>query len=52
MPLDPEMPADDRAKMGLLGVDPDAPPESEAPPEEEPVEDEFDKSFTVKGKKK
>jgi len=48
MPLDPEMPADDRAKMAL-GI----PPEEEggeAPPEEEPVEDdlEIDKGFLVK----
>ena len=48
MPLDPEMPSDDRAKMAL-GI----PPEEEggeAPPEEEPVEDdlEIDKGFLVK----
>jgi len=50
MPIDPEMPADDRAKMAL-GIDPDAEPEGEAPPEEEPVED--DKEFHVKkGRKK
>ena len=48
MPLDPEMPADDRAKMAL-GI----PPEGEGgeePPEEEPVED--DKEFYVKKGKK
>ena len=47
MPLDPEMPADDRAKMAL-GI----PPEGEG---EEPPEDELDddKEFHVrKGKKK
>jgi hypothetical protein len=50
MPIDPLMPADDRAKMAL-GIPPEE--EGEAPPEEEePVEDEFDKSLTVKGKKK
>ena len=49
MPLDPEMPADDRAKMAL-GIDPDA---AEEPPPEEPVEAETDPSFIVKkGKKK
>jgi len=50
MPMDPEMDAADRAKMAL-GIPPEE--EGEAPPEEEePVEDEFDKSLTVKGKKK
>ena len=45
MPLDQEMPADDRAKMAV-GIDPDA----EEPSEEEPVED--DKEFhTRKGKR-
>ena len=48
MPIDPEMPSDDRAKAAM-GI----PPEEEggeAPPEEEPVEDdlEVDKSFLVK----
>ena len=44
MPIDPEMPADDRAKAAM-GIDPDAPPEGgEAPP---PPEEE-DKSFIVK----
>ena len=46
MPTDPEMPADDRAKMAL-GIDPDA-----APPEEEPVEAEVDPAFIVKKRKK
>jgi len=49
MPIDPEMPADDRAKMAL-GIAPEG-EGGEAPPEE-PVEDDFDKSLTVKGKKK
>ena len=50
MPMDPEMDAADRAKMAL-GIPPEE--EGAAPPEgEEPVEDEFDKSLTVKGKKK
>ena len=48
MPLDPEMPADDRAKMAL-GIPPEG-EEGEAPPEEEPVED--DKEFHVKKGKK
>ena len=44
MPIDPEMPSDDRAKAAM-GIDPDAPPEGgEAPP---PPEEE-DKSFIVK----
>jgi len=47
MPTDPEMPADDRAKMAL-GIDPDAAP----PPEEEPVEAEVDPAFIVKKRKK
>tara|TARA_B100001105_G_scaffold4654_1_gene3508 strand:- start:878 stop:2566 length:1689 start_codon:yes stop_codon:yes gene_type:complete len=48
MPIDPEMPADDRAKMAL-GIPPEG--EGEEPPEEEPVED--DKEFFVKkGRKK
>jgi len=50
MPLDPEMPADDRAKMAL-GI----PPEEEggeAPPEEEPVEAETDPAFIVKKRKR
>ena len=51
MPTDPALPADDRAKMAL-GIDPDAEPEGEAPPEEEPVEAETDPSFIVKGRKK
>ena len=45
MPLDPEMPADDRARMAV-GM----PPEGEG--EEEPVEAENDPSFIVKGRKK
>jgi DNA-dependent RNA polymerase auxiliary subunit epsilon len=45
MPIDPEMPSDDRAKMAL-GI----PPEGEG--EEEPVEAEADPSFIVKGRKK
>jgi hypothetical protein len=57
MPIDPAMPADDRAKMTALGIDPDAPeqpPEGEVPPEEQPPEqeNEYDRSLTVKGKKK
>ena len=48
MPVDPEMDASDRAKMAL-GLEPEG--EGEAPPEEEPVED--DKEFHVKkGRKK
>ena len=47
MPMDPEMPADDRAKMAL-GIDPDA---EEAPPPEG-QEAEFDPSFIVKKGKK
>ena len=46
MPLDPEMPSDDRAKMAL-GIDPDAAPEGEEPPPEG-QEAEFDPSFHVK----
>ena len=50
-PIDPTMSAADRVKMSVAGVDPDAPPEGEEPPEEEPVED--DKEFHVKkGRKK
>ncbi len=50
MPMDPEMDAADRSRMAL-GMPLEG--EGEAPPEEEePVEDEFDKSLTVKGKKK
>jgi hypothetical protein len=47
MPIDPEMPSDDRAKMAL-GI----PPEGEGEGEEEPVEAETDPSFIVKGRKK
>jgi len=48
MPIDPEMPADDRARMAA-GLPPEG--EGEEPPEEEPVED--DKEFYVKkGRKK
>jgi hypothetical protein len=47
MPLDPEMPSDDRARMAL-GI----PPEGEGEGEEEPVEAETDPSFIVKGRKK
>ena len=50
MPIDPEMPADDRAKMAL-GLPPEG-EEGEAPPEGEPVEAETDPSFIVKGRKK
>ena len=50
MPMDPEMDAAERSRMAL-GMPLEG--EGEAPPEEEePVEDEFDKSLTVKGKKK
>ncbi len=71
MPLDPYMPADDRAKavMGLSPGDPSVTPTGAgAPPGDgaagaaggtpnpsggpAPTEDEFDKSLTVKGKKK
>jgi len=52
MPIDPEMPADDRAKMAI-GIDPDAPPpppEGEPPP---PEDQEIDSELIVKkGKKK
>jgi len=48
MPIDPEMPADDRARMAA-GLPPEG--EGEEPPGEEPVED--DKEFYVKkGRKK
>jgi hypothetical protein len=50
MPIDPEMPADDRAKMTALGIDPDA-PEGEAPPEEQPPEQEIDSDLIVRKKK-
>ena len=50
MPLDPEMPSDDRAKMAL-GIPPEGEGE-EPPPEGEPVEAETDPSFIVKGRKK
>ena len=48
MPIDPELPADDRAKMAV-GIDPDA-EEEEQPPEEQPPEEDLedDKSFLVK----
>ena len=46
MPMDPELPSDDRAKMAL-GIDPDAAPEGEEPPPEG-QEAEFDPSFHVK----
>ena len=50
-PIDATMSAADRVKMSVAGVDPDAPPEGDEPPEEEPVED--DKEFHVKkGRKK
>ena len=51
MPIDPEQPADDRAKMAM-GIDPDAPPpppEGEPPP---PEDQEVDSEFIPKGKKK
>ena len=53
MPLDPTMSAKDRVGLAV-GIPPeDMQPPEEAPPEEpEPTEDEFDKSMTVKGKKK
>ena len=57
MPVDPTMNAQDRAGLAA-GIppeymQPEEPPPPEAPPEEpEPTEDEFDKSLTVKGKKK
>ena len=55
MPTDPTMSAQDRAGLAV-GIPPDyMNPDAgaEAPPEEpEPTEDEFDKSLTVKGKKK
>ena len=47
MPIDPEMPADDRARMAV-GMPPEG--EGEEPPEEEPVDD--DKEFHVKKRKK
>ena len=48
MPVDPEMDAADRARMAV-GMPPEG-EEGEAPPEEEPVED--DKEFHVKKGKK
>ena len=55
MPIDPEMPADDRAKMMAVGIDPDAPPPPPegVPPQEVPPQDqEVDSEFIPKGKKK
>ena len=49
MAVDPEQDASDRFDATVLGQDPGAAPEGG---EEEPVEDDFDKSLTVKGKKK
>ena len=55
MPIDPEQPADDRAKMAM-GIDPDAPPpppEGEPPQEPPPEDQEIDSELIVKkGKKK
>ena len=55
MPIDPEQPADDRAKMAM-GIDPDAPPpppEGETPQEPPPEDQEIDSELIVKkGKKK
>ena len=55
MPIDPEQPADDRAKMAM-GIDPDAPPpppEREPPQEPPPEDQEIDSELIVKkGKKK
>ena len=67
VPIDPYMPADDRAKASL-GLEPSAPSVTPTKPtngagsaasdtpnpsgDKEPVESEFDKSLTVKGKKK
>ena len=53
MPIDPEMPADDRAKMAL-GIPPEG-EEGESPPKDDEDEDEFldNKEFHVKkGRKK
>ena len=49
MAVDPEQDASDRFDATVLGQDPGAAPEGG---EEEPVEDDFDKSLTVKGRKK
>ena len=55
MPIDPEQPADDRAKMAMV-IDPDAPPpppEGEPPQEPPPEDQEIDSELIVKkGKKK
>ncbi len=49
MPMDPEMPSDDRAKMAL-GIPPEGEGGEEPPPEGQ--EAEFDPSFIVKKGKK
>ena len=52
-PIDPSMSAADRVKMSVAGVDPDAPAEGEAPPEDDKDEFDDDKEFHVKkGRKK
>ncbi len=56
MPTDPEMPADDRAKMAATGTDPDAPPAPApgAPPPQSAEYDpeDADPAFIVKKRKK
>ena len=49
MPTDPDMNPKDRTALAY-GMEPNQIPDSDA--EKEPTEDEFDKSLTVKGKKK